>query len=421
MPDESRVFDVSKPSKVSPPATSKPVIVGHHPLMDDPMVKDEQLESTKIPVTMAPLSASPAAEEHQAAVPSDDFSNDDHQIEPEEQGSPAVFSEPQQDDPQPFEPGHESEPESVGEGPFTAAEPVVPDEPAVPDNPLPGPPHEQPHIEGLHFSQPSRPGRAKYVLIGLLVLIIAAYLAIDSGLVNAGIKMPFHIFKQKTPAAVTNTKQPANKATVSTPAIPSGFKEYKLSGTSITFAAPLAWGDPTSATDPGYSKRGGTNQPAGTYAYIVTFATNKDIQIAVTSSKYLPAQRTSLYYDYLQWCTGTNDNQIYESVLRFTTASKVDSPSTVTCDMGPVANAAKIDSSTIVQTKAADTSGKVIGDIYTKNINDPSLAVFRVKDAAMTNGSDIKLLLGTVKVTSSSNSSSSSSPSNGGGSSTGSQ
>jgi hypothetical protein len=180
--------------------------------------------------------------------------------------------------------------------------------------------------------------------------------------------------------------------------LPAGFKEYKLADTNITFAAPAAWGDPASTTDPGYAERGGTNQPTGNFAYLVNFAINKDIQIAVTSSKYLPAVRAPLYYDYLQWCTGSADSKIYQSILNFSTANKVDTPSTITCNQGPI-TASPINSSTIVQLKATDAAAKVIGDVYTMNLKDPALVVFRVKDAAMSNGTDIKQLLGTVKVT----------------------
>jgi hypothetical protein len=67
MPDETRVFDVTRPSHVSPPATSKPVIVGHQPGTSDPMVREESSpfgtekpsvpEPTKIRVTDEPLQA----------------------------------------------------------------------------------------------------------------------------------------------------------------------------------------------------------------------------------------------------------------------------------------------------------------------------------------------------------------------------
>src|SRR3954465_4952486 len=37
--DYTKVFDVSRPSQTGPDATSKPIIVGHHPMMSDPMVR----------------------------------------------------------------------------------------------------------------------------------------------------------------------------------------------------------------------------------------------------------------------------------------------------------------------------------------------------------------------------------------------
>src|SRR6185503_16697708 len=116
---------------------------------------------------------------------------------------------------------------------------------------------------------------------GLLVLIIAAYLLIDSGLISTGINLPFHIFKQdnNTPPAAANQpaaqQQTASQSAASD--LPAGFKLYSLSGTNLTFAAPGTWGEPTSTTEQGYSKRGGSNQPNGNYAYLVSFATNKDV------------------------------------------------------------------------------------------------------------------------------------------------
>jgi hypothetical protein len=276
----------------------------------------------------------------------------------------------------------------------------------------PGDPIQPGHIEGLHFTEPpQKRGWFKILLLIIVLGLVGAYLAIDSGLVNAGINLPFHIFKQETkttPPPVTTNQNTTSTPKAQTPTVPSGFKEYKLSGTSLTFAAPLAWGDPTSVTEQGYSKRGANVKSDGTHAYTVTFAKNKDIEVAVTSNKYLPAARATLYYDYLQWCTGTVDGKIYKSMLKFTTAGGVDSPSTVTCDQGPLADADKINDSTIVQANTKDAAGKVSGDLYTKNLSDSELVVFRVKDKAMTNADDIKTLLESVKVSSSNSSSSSS-------------
>jgi hypothetical protein len=284
---------------------------------------------------------------------------------------------------------------------FPTNEPdLAPPEPeAAPEEPA-APAEEPAHVEGLHVGPAKRRRPMKLILLVLLVLLAGAYLLVDSGAVKTSIDLPFHIFKQKTlaPAAQTSNTSNSNQSQANTVAVPSGFTEYKLAGTTITFAAPIAWGTPTSSNDPGYSARGGTNKSDGTYAYLVDFATNKDVELVVTSSKYLPAKRDTLYYDFLQWCTGTNDGKIYESTLHFSTsADKIDTPTTTTCDQGPVA-ATKLDTATIVQPKVKSTDGKTIGDIYTRNLQSTDLPVLRVKDATSANADQIKQLLQTVKV-----------------------
>ncbi len=384
MPDENRIFDVTKPSRVNPSATSRPIIVGRQPAMADPMVKNQAYtthEPAKITVNEKPSADSGLFTSEAAQPPAD---------------VPADFKEP----------AIIHEPSTLTSGPEPAAE--AQSEPAP--KPLDGlsqpasvsPDGPAPHIEELHFSAPDRRRKWPWLLLVILALLIGAYLAIDSGLINSNINLPVHFFKQTTnsppPAASNSSTNSSNNS----PSIPAGFSKYRLTGTDLTFAAPTTWGSPTSTAVPGYSKRGSNNPSDGTYAYVVDFATNKDVELAVTSDKYLPAAGPTLYYNYLQWCTGTNDGQLYESILHFTTANKIDTPTTITCDQGPVPNASKINSTTIVQSKAQDTTGKTIGDIYTMNLKDPNLAVLRIKDAAMTNAAAIKQLLGTIQVSSSS-------------------
>jgi hypothetical protein len=228
----------------------------------------------------------------------------------------------------------------------------------------------------------------------------------DLGLVKSDIKLPFHIFnKQKTSTVVTPPPAPpaAKKAAVSSgPVLPNGFTAYSLAGTQLSFAYPTVWGVPVVTTDPGFSKRGGTNKTDGTHAYLLKFASNKDVELAATSSKYLPATRNNQYFDFLQWCSGTNDGKFYKQVLLFSTVNKVDTPTTVTCDQGPLADATKLDELTIVQPKTKDDSGAALGDLYTKNLTSGNLPVVRVRDSAMAYSALIKQLLGTVKVSSSS-------------------
>jgi hypothetical protein len=101
---------------------------------------------------------------------------------------------------------------------------------------------------------------------------------------------------------------------------------------------------------------------------------------------------------------GTNDNRLYKQTLHFTTANKADTPSTITCDQGPLTDATKIDNSTIVQVGTKDAGGKAIGDLYTENLDDKEFTVVRAKDATSKNSDYIKTLLGTVKSTSNSTS-----------------
>ena len=406
MPDETRVFDVTRPSHVNPPATSKPVIVGHQPENTDPMVREESSpfgtekpnmpEPTKIQVTdelsnsHAPIIEPPHSE------PSVPTNPDNHSEADAASESPAIFSAPD-DDKTDAPPSTETAPSEVSSETNAPSPDATLPEPAGPLSESDMPSNS--HIEGLQFTQPpTHRSWFKIILVLLLALIIGAYLAVDAGLVNAGIDLPFHIFKQETtppPKQVTVTKETVTATT----SIPTGFKRYTLEGTGIKLAAPTAWGEPTSKTELGYSKRGGTNTPDGTYAYLISFADNKDIQIAVTSSKYLPPARDALYYDFLQWCTGTNDNKYYQATLKFTTKDKIDTPATVSCDRGPMESVVKLDKTTLLQANMKDTAGKALGDIYTKNLDDPEFMVLRVKDTTMDHSDDIKKILLTVQTT----------------------
>lgn len=403
---EDRVFDVSKPGKTSPSATSKPVIVGHRPMMNDPMVKEDGGDEP----TSFKIHVNDDSHEHE-----EDKNNDDGLLSDASTSAPAIFSS---DDSShttagteiaPSVPGAEFfMPDSNDPQPQQDHVPPAPEPPKPleePETPLIESPHQSHdhsyhgsnHHHGLHVSQPPKKSHwLRWTIVTLLALIVAGYLLIDAGVINAGIKLPYHVFKQKTetqPASQPATSTPI----VSEPALPAGFTKYTLSGTQISFATPTTWGDITSTTESGYSNRSASSQPDGTYAYLVSFASNKDVQIAVTSSKYLPPARAASYYDFLQWCVGTNDSKYYQTSLKFSTANKVDTPTTATCDQGPLLNVTKINDSTIVQTGVQDASKSTLGDVYTKNLKNTAIPVLRVKDATSTHSSDIKKLLETVK------------------------
>lgn len=412
MPEEDRVFDVTRPSRVGASAHSKPVIVGHHPTMSDPMVRHKRKPDSKL----TKVSIHDDSPDTGGAVAKEDVSSSAPAIiEPTKEESPFSNSQPPASEtvqPDGYSPADTDSTISVAaDGSVTTGHAHdlkaesdehsvydTPTEPEAPEGPIPeGPMHP---IESLHVMPGNKKKRWPWVVLVILLLLVGAYLAIDSNLIHTNINLPVHFFKQKTssspPAASTSSGSQSSGSTASS--IPAGFTQYKLANTSITFDAPTAWGQPTSTTEPGFTARGGSNTSDGTYAYVVSFATNKDVQIAVTSAKYLPTARAATYYDFLQWCKGTNDGKIYKTVLHYSTANGVDTPTTATCDQGPLTDATILNASTIVQNKTTAPDGKtVIGDLYTKNLTGTDLVVFRVKDAAMTNGNEIKQLLNTVQ------------------------
>lgn len=343
MNEDKKFFDVSKPRTVGPDPTSKPVIVGHQPTMPaDPMLRGDTPQ-TDTPQNMGEISIS-----HDTPV-----------------APPAAQPE-------------------VSDLPPTAK---IPDEP----------PHgsyetQLPAGKSVHHHRP----RIWVWIIIVLVLLASIYAAVDAK-TNL---LPLHIFPRSdktsgnSSANISSQSQAITKSTV-----PTGFSSYQVTGTTIEFDYPTSWGEPTTAKDSGFSQRGTGKTSDGVHAYIIHFATNKDVEVAVTSSKYLPVARAALYYDYLQWCSGTNDGKFYKESLHFTTANGIDTSGTVACDQGPLTDASKISNALIVQNKTKDASGADLGDVYTANLNVTGLPVLRVKDIKMVNADDIKILVSSIATT----------------------
>lgn len=395
-----QVFDISKPHAVSPDATSRPIIVGHKPTMNDPMVNEEQ--DSEVPTMVNTRDEPTPSDPLPAEVPS---STD--WPEPHHEGFQTDGEQPPEPDDidkalatNLFSEAHHETP-----GPGTQFTPAASaDEPrSVPDI--------QEHVMGHPAAPLVLPaGKSRHhrwltrllFWLGLLILLgMLVYALLDARLVKTNLDLPFHIFKQETADPAPVTKAPtSSKITQST--VAAGFTEYSLPNTPVKMVYPTAWGTPTVTSEEGFSKRGGTNKSDGSYAYLLNFATNKDVQIALTSGKYLPASRAATYYDFLQWCEGTNDKKIYKSLLHYTTADGVDTPTTITCDQGPLTDATEIDELTIVQPGTRGVDGSELGDLYTRNLKfsevlNTDLVVVRVKDAAKTNGDDIKKLLSGVR------------------------
>jgi hypothetical protein len=437
MPDDTKVFDVSKPGRSAPTPTSRPVIVTQRPENMDSTVNGPSQPAMGPPdVSGTPIHVSMADEEpvNVMTQPSQPSTSPINEGQNQEHFPPA----PSGATIPPHELDQPNQPERNGAGSnFTPLSNLIPNVEGKGDTGSYG----SHHVDNLPESHPGEPGwreappmptskgagpkrRWPKVLMWLFFLLLlaaaGAYLAIDDGLIKSDIKLPYHIFnKQKT--STTTTPPPPVKSTqpVSQPpaesSVPVGFTSYKVADANTSFAYPTAWGAPVVTKDPGFSKRGGTNKTDGTHAYLIDFPTNKDVEVALTSSKYLPATNSARYFDFLQWCTGTNDGKYYKQTLHYITDStKVDTPSTIVCDQGPLTDATKLDDTTIIQQKtgvvdSAATPKPTIADLYTKNLASKDITVLHVKDVSMKNSDNIKKLLTTVKLvtaTSSSNSNS---------------
>lgn len=272
------------------------------------------------------------------------------------------------------------------------AQPISAGQLFQPDTSQPGlaQPPDQP-MPDMNSPKPKRRSKLWLWVVLVFAVLAGAYLAVDAKLVGSNINLPYHFFSQKTA-----TK--SDSSTSAKSSLPAGFSQYQLNDAKVGFGAPTSWGTPTSSSDPGYSQRGGSLKSDTTHAFLVTFAQNKDVQLALTSSSSLPGSTDNRYFDYLQWCQGTIDQQLYLQRLIFTTTDGVDTPATIVCDQGPLKNAVQIDSTTILTPKSSTSASAANADIYIKNLSgNSSASVLRVVDAAMTNSDDIKLLLSTVQ------------------------
>ena len=420
--DGPTVFDINKPHTYGASPSARPIITGHQPTMPDPMVKARETtrsSGSKITVSIdgdsdkskpvlmktGKLDADSLAGmmiSDKPSLPLDNAGSIEHQT-----SSPAILEGEPQLSP-PFRPDSDS-----GSAAQRAPYMPVSDLTGIGATALPKSVNEisegqvtttpKPAVFGSHSTPPKKHKGSNHKGSGLKIFLIittvaaalaGVYAAIDKGLILSNINLPFHIFKKEQP--VETVAPPV----ISQPTIPAGFTATKLLEANLTFAYPSAWGKPTATADQGFTQRKADVKPDQNYAFVVDFATNKDVQLTVTSAKYLSTARpanTALYYDFLQWCIGTADGKYYYGVLKYTTADGVDTPGTVACDQGPLNNAVKINSDTIVQTNLKNVEGGVLGDIYTKNLTEKSYVVARVKDSTTKNSDLIKKLLETIK------------------------
>ena len=183
-------FDINAPSRINPSATSRPVIVGHRPVMTDPMMRPPQ---TSLPSTnSAPQPAPAPAHVPRVIAVSDEVKND---LAASQATSPASYTPPAPAmQPEAFQtPVPAAAPAGIGgPGPVNPALAVPP--PAAPEPDLSHLPHvpiAHPHHQHAHLKT-----MVLWVVIIGFLLAFTAYLLIDSGLITSSINLPFHIFNK---------------------------------------------------------------------------------------------------------------------------------------------------------------------------------------------------------------------------------
>lgn len=193
--DQQQFHDINRPGHTGPTPTSRPVIVGHRPAMPDPMVNHRPVHhQPQAPVVHTPEPSRggpsidgfmPPPTHHHATEPSPQPMPDNSQV---------LAGEPLQSPPfvpTSQHPHHQStthhqatilpEADPLFHGHHDAGE----------------------HSQITHAGLASKRTKMWAPLIVLILLIIAMYLAIDSGLIGNGIKLPFHLFPQATPPIYT--------------------------------------------------------------------------------------------------------------------------------------------------------------------------------------------------------------------------
>ncbi len=189
---DKRIFDVAKPGKTAASAQSRPVIVGHRTLLQDPMVKPSNSEDAKeeAPKTDEPTATS-SPSGHTITPPQEQSSSPTPAAKPEEnQQNPNTEEE--------TKPPEQDRETSVYNGPAALKEQTRLQQQA-----------ELAKQENLHklvddkryyvpIGEQKRSRTIRHLLlalIGILLLaIILADLLVDTGIIKTSVKPPVQIF-----------------------------------------------------------------------------------------------------------------------------------------------------------------------------------------------------------------------------------
>jgi hypothetical protein len=260
--DEDRVFDVSKPHKRTPDATSKPVIVGHHPIMNDPMVtmdrptEPHHTDKPAVPIKVAvSIESDPATPAQEAYKPDEGTAEefDKPSIERNAVSSPVSVEThktselpelakhhpmavipPQHDPSEADSTASDLPPSSVNTLPASAV-PVVQTTETSALNDLPLPDHHGGHVVKTSHGLKKAP-----IILLVLLILLGIYGFVDA---ETSVSLPFYIFR-KTSQTQPPASAPVSNTPTSTPISTDPYadwKTYTLVNEKATFKYPSAW------------------------------------------------------------------------------------------------------------------------------------------------------------------------------------
>lgn len=253
---DERIFDISKPHKVDPGATSKPVIVGHHPEIPDPMIRENAPDKPQIPQQPEfgpPSDGNPLG---LPAAPPTEIINPS--AEPPAKLPPIIT-----------EPVAESKPElppELGQGSEMppVPEPAAEKPPAHTNNQLPPTapmfnkatgqtvepthsswkPEKELPISGRHSGNSGRK-KLSLIIAATVLGFMGLYALLDSGLL-VEVDLPLRIFSQdKEPVQTQQLLVPRSSEVTydNSFALPTGWVWYENNNPNFRFAYPEEYGD----------------------------------------------------------------------------------------------------------------------------------------------------------------------------------
>lgn len=193
--EPGKLFDIAKPGTSKPDASARPLIVGHRNMVADPMVapkaaepsaKKELKPTTGAGVKIEPMNeVKPEEPTPDAAEPEAESPPADQQPpSPEESESPAAEAAET--------PAEELPADNQKSKAEAAAEKEAADRQAVAQELIASEKYVLPISEARH----GHPGRTFLSVLAVLVVLAAAgYLALDAGLLDLGLELPYEFIK----------------------------------------------------------------------------------------------------------------------------------------------------------------------------------------------------------------------------------